>query len=70
MEVELMTVLNTRQVAKIYGKSQWQVSYAFAQGHFPQAKKIGDFMWLIDKKDLPVKWPVVSKPVGRPKKRG
>lgn len=65
--MEKLTTMNARQVGKLYGKSPYQVVYAFSKGYVPGATKLGGFMWVIDERDLPVTWPIVGR--GR-KKRG
>lgn len=63
-----MAELNTREVARIYGKSQSQVVYAFAQGYVPEAKKVGGSIWIIREEDLPMEWPIKRR--GPRMKRG
>lgn len=62
-----MTTLSVREVGKLYGKTPYQVVYAFSKGYVPGAQKLGGFIWVIDQKDLPVTWPIAGR--GR-KKRG
>ena len=56
-------ILNTREIARMYGVSLYQVHYAILTGRI-KAQKWGH-IYVVYEKDLPDKWPVFRKGRGR-----
>lgn len=52
-------MLNTHEVAKLYGVEYRSVLYAVSQKKL-KAKKYG-WVWLFDEKKLPKEWPIREK---------